>query len=493
MLRIATTLMLLVLPLQAHAATYRVGPGETFRELTELTALGPGDIVEVIGGATYAGDVIFAFEWDGTESMPITIRGIPDANGARPLITGGFNTLEFQGDHYVVENLEVTGGSFRCIYHHAHGITIRDTLVHDCPAHGILGADSDSGSLTLERVEVHHCGNGDSQHQIYMATDESAHPGSVFRMQFCFIHDANGGNNVKSRAERNEIYYNWIEGAYYHELELIGPDGAEETLAREDSDVVGNVLLKRGSNEAFPVVRFGGDATGQTWGRYRFVANTVIVAPASTSAVFRLFDGLESVEMHDNVFAMRGGGAVNLLREVEAEWATGSRIVGGSNNWVATDSTNVPPEWTGTITGADPGLVQIDDLATMDPRPASMSSPVVDQGIFDPPTLGSAPFPTPLLRPLFSPLHGVGGVARAEVGALDLGAYEYGTAPIGVDGGPSARVDAGPNGRDGGSIDGGGEMIRGGCGCHTSSRASYGWSIAAFSLVLIARLRRRGA
>ncbi len=53
---------------------------------------------------------------------------------------------------------------------------------------------------------------GISAHQIYMATDESAHPGSVFRMQFCYMHDGAGGNNVKSRSERNEIYYNWIEG-----------------------------------------------------------------------------------------------------------------------------------------------------------------------------------------------------------------------------------------------------------------------------------------
>lgn len=63
-------------------------------------------------------------------------------------------------------------------------------------------------------------------------------------------HHSNGGNNVKSRAERNEIYYNWIEDAYYHELELIGPDpggapdGWSEELKREDSDVVGNVLRK---------------------------------------------------------------------------------------------------------------------------------------------------------------------------------------------------------------------------------------------------------
>ena len=71
----------------------------------------------------------------------------------------------------------------------ADDITIRDSVVHDCPAQGILGADNDSGSLTLERVEVHHCGGGSFDHQIYMATDEVVHPGSVFRMQFCWLHD----------------------------------------------------------------------------------------------------------------------------------------------------------------------------------------------------------------------------------------------------------------------------------------------------------------
>src|SRR5262249_21397512 len=138
---------------------------------------------------------------------PITIRGV-QAAGNRPRLSGGTNTMEVAGDHYVVEGFDLTAGSFRCFYHHADDVVLRDSVVHDCPAHGILGADQDSGSLLLEYVEVHHCGAGTSQHQIYMATDEVNHPGSVFRMQFCYVHDATGGNSVKSRAERNEIYFN---------------------------------------------------------------------------------------------------------------------------------------------------------------------------------------------------------------------------------------------------------------------------------------------
>ena len=55
-------------------------------------------------------------------------------------------------------------------------MTLRDSVVHDCPAHGILGADNDSGSFLMDHVEVYDCGNGTSQHQVYMATDETTTP-----------------------------------------------------------------------------------------------------------------------------------------------------------------------------------------------------------------------------------------------------------------------------------------------------------------------------
>lgn len=76
------------------------------------------------------------------------------------------------------EGFEVSGmgdsttGTFRCIYHHAHDIVIRDSVIHDCPRHGILGADNDSGSLLVEYTEVRNAGSNGGNHAIYMATDE---------------------------------------------------------------------------------------------------------------------------------------------------------------------------------------------------------------------------------------------------------------------------------------------------------------------------------
>jgi len=385
--------------------------------------LDPGDVVEVDGDTTYPGGVVFTRP--GSPEQRITIRGIR-INGKRPVLAGSTNTVTFAtpdvdspqqaASHYVFEGFEVTGGSFRCLYHQADDLTVRDVLVHDCPAHGILGADQGSGSCLLERVEVYGCGSGTSQHQIYMATDEVHHPGSVFRMQLCYLHDATGGNNVKSRAERNEIRYNWIEGALYHELELIGPDpggappGWSENLVREDSDVVGNVLWQRNS---FYVIRIGGDATGQSNGRYRFAHNTIL---PGTSAVFRIFDGVQSVEMHSNVFHRVDGSAPNLVRQAEAEWTDGEQIA-GSNNWTTTGTSNVPARWIGTLAGTNPGFT---DLASNDLTPAP-GSPLLHAANPTPQTPASFPFPLPYLPPESHPRP---PDSRPFDCHADIGAYE---------------------------------------------------------------------
>jgi hypothetical protein len=426
---ILVTFLALALPATAHAETYHVGPARAITQLTDLPSLDPGDLVLVDGDATYDGGVVI-------EGEGVTVRGVPVA-GRRPVIAGGTNTIEVRGTDHVLEALDITGGSFRCLYHHAADVVVRDTVVHDCPAHGILGADNDSGSLTLQRVEVHSSGAGTQHHQIYMATDENAHPGSVFRMEHSWVHDGTGGNNVKSRAERNEIVGNWIEGAVYHELELIGPDpggGSVPAGVREDSDVVGNVLRKTGT---FAVTRVGGDGTGDTDGRYRFAFNTILTQPGG-GAVFRIFDGIDSLEMHGNVLHGDGGAAVNVVRDIESDWVAG-RTIGGDRNWVTSGSANVPPEWTGTRVGTAPGFA---DAAALDLRPTA-GSPLRDAGPATTSSPAGHPFPSPLHPPPWQPSRALAAFARPAVGALDIGAYEYGSPPGPPDDGGGPAPDDG--------------------------------------------------
>ncbi len=483
----------------ARATTHQVGPTRTWTQISQAVATaGPGDVVEVDGNATYS-----AVRWtkSGTAAQPIRIVGIA-ASGMRPRIQGGANAVEVEADYVVMEGFDISGGTSRCFFQHGDHNTLRDSVVHDCPAQGILGADQDSGSFLLEYVEVHHAGGGDRNHQIYMATDEVAHPGSVFRMQYCYVHDANGGNSVKSRAERNEIYFNWIEGALYHELELIGPDpdGAAAAwtvdLKREDSDVVGNVLRK--TSTSF-VARIGGDATGWSKGRYRFVNNTIVTAPGS-GAVFRLFDQLESVEMHNNVIVTNGAGAPNVMRADASEfmWVSGVNIA-GSNNWVMTGATNVPTQWTGTISGASPGLTNL----TADVRPVS-GSPVVGAGNMTLSGPAGFAFPNPLGPPGFHPplraLIPVGSAmarpsdAAIDVGAFELGASTTGTGGGGGGGGVAGGLGDGPGtgaaGTSGSAGTGGGATGSSGCSCDVSDARSPS-ALLGFALLAVGAIERR--
>lgn len=393
------------------AADFQVGPSRSYKSLKEVAGLlKPGDVVEVDGDCTYEGGIIFTQA--GTEMEKIHIKGIR-VNGKRPVITGGENGVHFQtpwpyntaegGHHYIFEGFEITNATVRGIFHQARDLTIRDCFVYDCITHGILGADEGSGSLLLEYTEVARCGDGGSRHQIYMATDEVNNPGSIFRMQHCYVHDANGGNNVKTRAERNEIYYNWIEGGYYHELELIGPDsdadGSNPLLKREDSDVVGNVLIKKqtyaGNNPDFYVIRIGGDGTGESSGRYRFVNNTII---SGTSAVFRIFDSVESLEVHNNVF-YNPNGDVLFKRTAEANWVSGQEVISGRNNWTKTGTGELPSQLQGTILGSNPQFINI---AEYNLYPAE-NSPLINAGTSNTEFISAYTFPNPLPLPLKLP------------------------------------------------------------------------------------------
>jgi parallel beta-helix repeat protein/predicted outer membrane repeat protein len=423
---------------KSKLATYQVGPTRLFHTLQEVAGLlNPGDVVEVDGDYTYPGGVAFSRPGTGTEK--ITIRGIR-INGRRPLISGGVNTVAFftpwpytgpeGAHHYVFEGFEITGATNRGIFHQAQDLTIRDCLIHDFPGMGILGADQGSGSLLVEYTEVYGCGYDGGIHQIYVATDEVNNPGSVFRMQHCYIHDANGGNNIKSRAERNEIYYNWIEGAFYHELELIGPEwdacGGDQELAREDSDVVGNVLIKKqtaaGNDPNFSVVRIGGDGTGESFGRYRFLNNTII---CGTGSVFRMYDALESVEIQNNVF-YNPTGNVLFKRTMEANWVTGQEVISGANNWTKTGTGELPVQLSGTILGDNPGFVY---FAGENFFP-SANSALINAGVLPTVSLPGFEFPNPLPQPLKLPPNGAiesvyAADNRITIGNIDIGAFEF--------------------------------------------------------------------
>ncbi|MBN1306965.1 MAG: hypothetical protein JXA18_03545, partial [Chitinispirillaceae bacterium] len=219
--------MLLLIYSALPAATYLVGSGRTYATLHDIVdRLKPGDVVQVDGNAAYPSGA--QFSRSGTADQRITVSGMRSAGGTRPLITGGtMYGIDISADYIAVEGFEVRGMP-KGIGVFGNNIMVRDCIIDSCN-HGLVGYGTGTGSVTVEYCEFYGNGiptGGATQHQIYMASDEYSHPGSVFRLQFCYLHDGVEGDNVKSRSQRNEIYYNWIEnaGSSGHGMGLFAPD-----------------------------------------------------------------------------------------------------------------------------------------------------------------------------------------------------------------------------------------------------------------------------
>ncbi len=492
----SVVLALLLSSTAASAATYSIGSSRADKTLQSvLKKLQPGDIVEFDGGEDYAPEDDIK-QVEGAAGKPITFRGVAKG-GKLPVIRGGDYGFVIHFSHAVFENFELTGQTGVGVLPKGDDIVLRNLYVHDCTCHGVLGADDEVGNLTIEYSHFFKTGDGEKRHQIYVNSDRTVHPGSVFRLHHNYIHDSNGGNNVKIRSERSEVYYNWIEGAKFHELDLIGYDIMADTknFIPVHHDIVGNVIIKSPDADWF-IARTGGDGDGESGGRVRFVNNTIILGSKTNYAVV-VQDKLESLEFSNNIITRQGGGNVEIVRDKNAAWVSG-RKVGGSNNWVASGSVGAA-ELTGSIEGTDP---MFENQAGRDLRP-KQGSPVIDKGTETPAGPKGAELPNALKLPAYQPdpAQVAAGTTRPLVSTIDIGAYEFGSGPprqaetTGGGGGTSDGGTQNPTG-DGGSGGGGNKAASDeddGCGCRAvGSTGENGLAKPALlGLALAAALIRR--
>jgi hypothetical protein len=438
---IVITLLVSMVSGSVEGATYQVGPGKTYARLQDVAdILNPGDRVLVDGDNTYPANVYI--DRSGTAGQPIVISGIrPFGGGTRPVITGGGSYgINVSGDNVVLEGFDIDGGP-KGIGVFGNNLTVRNCVIHGCN-HGLIGYGTGTGSVTVEYCEFYGNGvptGGATQHQIYMATDEEAHPGATFRLQYCYLHDCVEGDNVKSRSERNEIYYNWIEraGTSGHGLGLFAPDPDDNdqvqiNTAREDAEVIGNVIIQHRNSCA----RIGGDLAGYpTNGRYRFVNNTFVLTGTRGDAI-RTFNTIETLEMYNNViYGGTSGADIRVINDADGAWVHTPRSLTGSHNWVVNGATRVPDntEWTNTIRGSASPFT---DYGTNDFLPG-LVSPLIDAGTSGTATNASYPFPDPtslptLLPPVETLIDTGTAQARPSDGNIDIGAFEAGSQGIGA-------------------------------------------------------------
>lgn len=251
LIRPAAAISILLLAFAAsgvRAATYPVGPTRAIKTLgAVLPRLRPGDVAEIDPGVYPETARITC---SGTSAAPITFRGVGaeravfdgqglDTSGRGPVPRGIF---QIEGAYVVIEHLEFRNARNG---ENAAGIRLLDStnaIIRDCRISacdmGIFGGDRETA--TIENCEVF--GNGTASfngysHNFYMS-------GNRVVVRNCHIHDSAYGQNYKSRAHANELWFNWIIGSNEGEVGCVDAPGATDR-PNSNTLLVGNVIISR--------------------------------------------------------------------------------------------------------------------------------------------------------------------------------------------------------------------------------------------------------
>jgi len=469
--------------LQAFPAVYEIGPGRTYTNINDFhwdeNVLAPGDTVLIYYKATP-----YREKWTigsgGTAAASITIRGVPDASGNRPVIDGENATTRMVGKNlywgegqgvirvgdtdyptgnnipnYVrIENLEVANGhsdhmffddmgsnvAYRTdaaaiVVRGGTGVIIRNCILRDsCNGLTTIALQPAVTNLLLEGC--YFLNNGKvgftGPHSVYIQ-------GGVVGMtvQYCRFGPPLAGsfnNSYKDRASRTVFRYNWVEDGSYS-LALVDGECAGVTgdAGYNTAYVYGNVIYVTDAAGS-KMVRFGGDSTNTPVYKTHlyFYNNTIISKRAlDRTRLFSTWSGA-TIDARNNIFYVEAGGSqLAVMTSATGDGADGT--INLRNNWLSTG-------WVETFDTGDrmaPGVVPVSgnisgtsplflDYAGGD-YSLSSNSVCRDAGT----ALDAAVLPAYNVTNEY--VRHVAFKARANDGALDIGAYEY-AAPADADG-----------------------------------------------------------
>ncbi|RYF05568.1 MAG: right-handed parallel beta-helix repeat-containing protein, partial [Oxalobacteraceae bacterium] len=248
----------------------QVGVGKQFQTInaaiTAADQMGGNADIKVDAG-TYTNDG--GYLWDGINN--VTIEGVGGmvkivdptyyAGGKAAIVTGGQNIL--------LKNLDISGvtvpdGNGAAIRYDQGTLLLDNVHLHN-NQNGILAASDLTGSITIQNSEIDHNGtSAGNTHNIYI--------GDVgqFTLTNSYIHDANVGHEVKSRAENNTITNNRIQdnsGSSSYAIDL--PNGGNATIT-------GNVIEQGANNQNHTINAYGEEGNLHAGKNVKFSNNVVV-------------------------------------------------------------------------------------------------------------------------------------------------------------------------------------------------------------------------
>ena len=333
----------------AVATEYHVGPGQPYANIGDVAweSLSAGDTVYI-----HARSTPYAEKWVlnrvGTAAAPITVRGVPDANGELPVVLGEGATTRSQLNYWneergilkiggsnrppdgtpayiTVENLHFlrARGAFTGRYgastyasnaagvyvEKGNHITVRNCILED-NGNGLF-VSSATTDVEVEGNYIHGNGNLGSiyEHNTYTEARNILYQYNHFGplCEGCL------GNNLKDRSSGTVIRFNWIESGN-RQMDLVDAEDNDDLVsdpAYLQTFVYGNILIEPDDSGNSQIVHFGGDSgdTSIYRGTLYFWNNTIVSTRSGNTTLLRLSSNAQTADVRNNIIYVTAAGS----------------------------------------------------------------------------------------------------------------------------------------------------------------------------------------
>ena len=243
--------------------TLTVGTGQDYTTLSAAAAAAnPGDTIDLQAG-TYTNDFpaqINGLTIEGVGGIAKLVATDQPGNGKAILDVAGNTTLK----NLDISGVTVPDANGAGIRYESGNLVVENTAIHG-NQDGILGASDPNGSITIDQSEIYDNGTGTgSTHNIYIGDI------AQFILTNSYIHDANTGHEVKSRAENNTITNNRIEdGSSTASYQIDLPNGGNAIIS-------GNTIQKSANSGNHVTIAYGEEGNAHSGTAVNITGNTFV-------------------------------------------------------------------------------------------------------------------------------------------------------------------------------------------------------------------------
>lgn len=383
-LTVLSCIMTLLLAGATDGAIRIVRTGTTYSTVqAAVNAAIAGDTIEIDSG-TYTGTTATAL----INKSNLTLRGV---GATRPILNANGSSIQGKSiwlptaTNTTVEFIEFTN----CTVPDNNGagikldgttLTVRNCYFRD-NQNGILTVANTSSDVLVENCEFNHNGYGDGYtHNIYIGTV------GTFTARHNYFHHANRGQEIKTRAKVNYILCNRItceDGYSNYEIDV--PNGGT-------TYIIGNLIHQGPNTTNSTIVNYAAEGATNPDQHFYVVNNTLVNTRGTGTFVYnRQTSGVALLQ--NNIF--QGTGTV----------VAGSGTTTQVTNWVTSNAYLANPSaFDYHLTGSSTGAIN------------TGTTPGTGINGFN-------------MNPTLQYVHPRSSETRPVSGGIDIGAYEYYTAP----------------------------------------------------------------